>query len=52
MIDDSEKRNRQLSFELQNSHVCETRSKFTVMVSSQYAVTYSMKDLLPSLSTS
>ena len=52
MIDSSEKRNRQLAFELQNSHVCEKRSKFTVMVSSQYAVTYSMKDLLPSLSTS
>ena len=27
MIDDSEKRNRQLAFELQNSHVCEKRSK-------------------------
>ena len=27
MIDDSEKRNRQLGFELQNSHVCEKRSK-------------------------
>ena len=52
MIDGSKKRNRQLAFELQNSHVCEKRSKFTVMVSSQYAVTYSMKDLLPSLSTS
>ena len=26
MIDGSEKRNRQLGFELQNSHVCETRS--------------------------
>ena len=26
MIDDSEKRNRQLAFELQNSHVCEKRS--------------------------
>ena len=28
MIDGSEKRNRQLAFELQNSHVCEKRSKF------------------------
>ena len=28
MIDGSEKRNRQLTFELQNSHVCEKRSKF------------------------
>ena len=26
MIDGSEKRNRQLDFELQNSHVCEKRS--------------------------
>ena len=26
MIDDSEKRNRQLAFELQNSHVCEKPS--------------------------
>ena len=27
MIDGSEKRNRPLAFELQNSHVCEKRSK-------------------------
>ena len=27
MIDGSEKRNGQLAFELQNSHVCEKRSK-------------------------
>ena len=27
MVDGSEKRNRQLAFELQNSHVCEKRSK-------------------------
>ena len=27
MIDGSEKRNPQLAFELQNSHVCEKRSK-------------------------
>ena len=26
MIDGSEKRNRQVAFELQNSHVCEKRS--------------------------
>ena len=26
MTDDSEKRNRRLAFELQNSHVCEKRS--------------------------
>ena len=30
MIDGSEKRNRQLVFELQNSHVCEKRSKDNV----------------------
>ena len=28
MIDCSEKRNRQLAFELQNSHVCEKHSNF------------------------
>ena len=28
MIDAAKKRNRQLAFELQNSHVCEKRSKF------------------------
>ena len=27
MIDGSEKRNRRLAFEFQNSHVCEKRSK-------------------------
>ena len=31
MIDGSEKRNRQLAFELQNSHVCEKRSNITGM---------------------
>ena len=30
MIDGSEKRNRQLAFELQNSHVCEKRSNTSV----------------------
>ena len=30
MIDSSEKRNRQLAFELQNSHVCEKRSKLAL----------------------
>ena len=34
MIDGSEKRNRQLAFELQNSHVCEKRNKS--MVSPQF----------------
>ena len=29
MIDGSEKRNRQLAFELQNLHVCEKRSKLS-----------------------
>ena len=31
MIDGSEKRNRQLAFELQNSHVCEKRSNVVCM---------------------
>ena len=31
MIDGSKKRNRQLAFELQNSHVCEKRSKLKYM---------------------
>ena len=31
MIDGSEKRIRHLAFELQNSHVCEKRSKPTVL---------------------
>ena len=30
MIDGSEKRSRQLAFELQNSHVCEKRSKLDI----------------------
>ena len=30
MIDGNEKRIRQLAFELQNSHVCEKRSKFCI----------------------
>ena len=30
MIDGSEKRKRQLAFELQNSHVCEKRSKVPI----------------------
>ena len=29
MIDGSEKRNRQLAFELQNAHVCEKHSKIS-----------------------
>ena len=31
MIDGSEKRKRQLAFELQNSHVCEKRSKANII---------------------
>ena len=31
MIDGSEKRNRRLPFELQNSHVCEKLSKIRAM---------------------
>ena len=34
MIDGSEKRNRQLAFELQNSHVCEKRSKKRLRIAS------------------
>ena len=30
MIDGTEKRNRQLAFELQNSHVCEKRSNVSM----------------------
>ena len=33
MIDGSEKCNRQLAFELQNSHVCEKRSKACLIFS-------------------
>ena len=32
IIDGSEKRNRQLAFELQNSHVCEKRSKLQSLI--------------------
>jgi len=32
MIDGSEKRNRQLAFELQNSHVCEKRSNLRAIL--------------------
>ena len=35
MIDGSEKRNRQLAFELQNSHVCEKRSNVWLLSSVQ-----------------
>ena len=31
MIDGGEKRNRQLAFELQNSHLCEKRSKLVLI---------------------
>ena len=34
MIDGSEERNRQLAFELQNSHVCEKRSKNHLKINS------------------
>ena len=36
MIDGSEKRNRQLAFELQNSHVCKKRSKLVVFQLRRY----------------
>jgi len=35
MIDGSQTRNRQLAFELQNSHVCEKRSKEYRLFSNQ-----------------
>ena len=34
MIDGSEKRNRRLAFELQNSHVCEKRSNISLCIMS------------------
>ena len=36
MTDGSEKRNRQLAFELQNSHVCEKRSRVCVSAYKTY----------------
>ena len=40
MIDSSEKRNRQLAFELQNLHVCEKRSKkpLASLVTTMYSI--------------
>ena len=35
MIDGSEKRNRQLAFDLQSSHVCEKRSKQLSLINMQ-----------------
>ena len=40
MIDGSEKRNRQLAFELQNSHVCEKRSKLMAFFSLNTALSF------------
>ena len=42
MIDGSKKSNRQLAFELQNSHVCEKRSKRSTLV----LITSSLNNLL------
>ena len=42
MIDGSEKRNRKLAFELQNSHVCEKRSKGAVSQNSAKLGNYKM----------
>ena len=39
MIDGSEKRNRQLAFELQNSHACEKRSNISQVFITVVAVT-------------
>ena len=38
MIDGSEKRSRQLAFELQNSHVCEKRSNDLALFTTSYLV--------------
>ena len=38
MIDGSEKRNHQLAFELQNSHVCGKRSKKTCFSAAGYSL--------------
>ena len=46
MIDGSEKRNRQLAFELQNSHVCEKRSNVSFggkMTSQKHRVFWNTK---------
>ena len=40
MIDGSEKRNRQLAFELQNSHVCEKRSNLFLLPQKASAFRY------------
>ena len=46
MIDGSEKRNRQLAFELQNSHVCEKRSSIHREINPFIGLTvYSRHDL-------
>ena len=45
MIDGSEKCNRQLAFELQNSHVCEKRSK--MRVNTRNTPTISNSSLIP-----
>ena len=42
MIDGSEKRNRQLAFELQNSHVCEKCSNAKITFLSYVPVLYSV----------
>ena len=36
MIDGSQKRNRRLAFELQNSHVCEKRGNCKTWLSKEY----------------
>ena len=40
MIDGSEKRNRQLAFELQNSHVCEKRSKIAINAKIEFSSSF------------
>ena len=52
MIDGCEKRNRQLAFELQNSHVCEKRSneKIFLDISLNVCLSFSQFFLLKSKS--
>ena len=50
MIDGSEKRNRQLAFALQNSHVCEKRridaySKFLEIVGMHWSMETSLRSI-------
>ena len=45
MIDGSKKRNRQLAFELQNSHVCEKRSKAQIRRKNKFVSVVNLAEL-------